>query len=68
MDMYFPLIGAAMLIAVAAYELGKLVAANPTEDEMLGRIIDLRVQRKIEVLTKDALEKDIEAQANSRLA
>jgi hypothetical protein len=68
MDMFLiPLLTFAFITLMLAYEAGKFVTVNPTEDEMLEMLVQIRVERKLESISKDSLEQDIEERAVGRL-
>lgn len=68
MDVFLiPLLTFAFITLILAYEAGKFITANPTEDEMLEMLVQLRVKRKLESISKDSLEQDIEERAVGRL-
>lgn len=50
-----------------AYQAGKGVTECPTEDEMMERLIQTRVERDLRKITKENLNTEIDVETNNRL-
>ena len=50
-------------VAMMAFEAGCRFAKRPSEEEMIRRLINARVERKLRALTKDQVETEIETAA-----
>lgn len=59
----FIMILSAIGFLIVGFNIGSLVKAAPSEEEMVRRLVEARVKRKIEALTKDEVEAEIEATA-----
>lgn len=66
MEIFF-IIPAAIFFGYAGFNIGQYSKSNPTEAEMMQRLIQARLGRKMAQITSNDLEREIEA-ASDRLA
>lgn len=52
-----------IFVAFGAYQLGRSTATHPSEDEMLARLIRMRTARKMETVTEETLNAEVNASA-----
>lgn len=69
MDMLsvLPIIAIVSFVGIVAFNVGQMSKSHPTEDEMMQRLIQARLARKMAGITSDDVHKEIEQAAN-RLA
>jgi hypothetical protein len=56
------------LFTWAGYAMGVVRAAEPTEHEMFERLVRVRAARKVEAMTRQSLECDVEFEASRKAA
>ena len=60
MELFLAILFVTMLVAPVAYNVGAWTKENPSEDEMIKRLVKMRAERRMRAATEAGLERELD--------